>query len=334
MRTKGVPSLQRKVGIVAALVISALLSMAPSAAQTPGEIDQIREQLLADFDPGRLGSGYGAIVSFAVSPDITSATFYPDHGSGVADPTIKVIRVPYRHVFGEDNGGSRPFVQALLAYQTFDALFEPAPDESVDSRWRTYGAAASFGYEVPLSDHLVLLPAVNASYGRVDNRAQYSGTISESVLQPVFQGVLFDWDADVLVYGASVAMDYKQSFGTYDVEVLGGLTYHRVDSFHTSSSFVDIETDITAFDIELNSVHPTGINLGAFPLSVVGLLGNTTLLGPNRDALGFDQFFEAGLALEMDISSLGWKLQSLRLGAKWIFGPDVDGWSLVLGYGS
>ena len=54
------------------------------------------------------------------------------------------------------------------------------------------------------------------------------------------------------------------------------------------------------------------MKLGKYPLAVVALLGNTTFLGANRDALGFKDFHEAGLALEVDVSSRGWKIHTLR----------------------
>jgi hypothetical protein len=48
--------------------------------------------------------------------------------------------------------------------------------------------------------------------------------------------------------------------------------------------------------------------------------------------LGFDYFFEAGLALETDSSQNDWPVKKLRLGAMGIFDADVTGWSVIFGY--
>lgn len=304
-----------------------------SLAQTDDQIDQVRQALLADFDPQKLGVGYAAMMSFAVSPDITTATFYLDESGGVVDPTLNVIRVPYRHVFDADGVGVRPFVQGLFAYQTLESGFDIAPGEFVDSRWKTYGLAASGGVEIPVSEHLVLLPAMSIGYGRLENRAAYSGDLAENVLQPAVAGVLFDWDSNATVYGLSFGVDYKRTVREFDLEVLASVTHHQVKSTNSTSQFIDFDGHVTAFDIEVNSVHPTNWKLGSNPLALVALLGNTTFLGPERDALGFESFFEAGLALDIDVSSKGWKVRSLRFGAKAIFGSDVKGWSLIFGYG-
>ena len=76
-----------------------------------------------------------------------------------------------------------------------------------------------------------------------------------------------------------------------------------------------------------------GLSAIGYRLSIVGLFGGTAIFGPDRDALGFDRFFEAGLGLEADVSSRDWKVSSLHFGLKAIFGADVRAWGLICGYG-
>jgi hypothetical protein len=54
--------------------------------------------------------------------------------------------------------------------------------------------------------------------------------------------------------------------------------------------------------LHAETVHPTRWSFGKFPLALVAQFGNTTFLGDDRDGLGFEYFFEAGLALETDIT--------------------------------
>jgi hypothetical protein len=68
------------------------------------------------------------------------------------------------------------------------------------------------------------------------------------------------------------------------------------------------------------------------PRITMGCLGYTNFLGPNRNELGFQHFFEGGLALESDVSRRNWALRKLRLRAKGIYGKDVTGRSLIFGY--
>jgi hypothetical protein len=305
----------------------------PAKAQTDQDIELIRQAAEDTFDQVGLGIGYAAIVDFAVSRDISSATFYPDEVDGVVDPKLKSTKVPFRFVLGSDDTGRRPFVQGHLAYQTLGSGFDVLPGEYVDSTWTTYGASIAGGIELPFGEHFKLLPVASVGYGRIENRAKFYGPISEALLEPALSELVFNWNANSVVYGVSLGADYRRDVGGFDIEILGSLTHHRIESTSASNEFTDIRGHVTAFDFEVNTVHATPWQLGSYPLSIVGLFGGTAILGPDRDALGFDQFYEAGIGLEGDVSAKGWKVASLRLGVKALFGPDVSGWGLILGYG-
>ncbi|MGB5629967.1 MAG: hypothetical protein WBM57_11405, partial [Woeseiaceae bacterium] len=78
-------NLQQTIGAVdirisiISLLLCLLAGMPLSAmAQTDLDIDVIRQAAEDVFDQVEIGAGYAAIVDFAVSRDISSATFYPD----------------------------------------------------------------------------------------------------------------------------------------------------------------------------------------------------------------------------------------------------------------
>jgi hypothetical protein len=66
---------------------------------------------------------------------------------------------------------------------------------------------------------------------------------------------------------------------------------------------VAYQTFDAGFDIvAVETVLPTGLTIARYPLAMAVNLGYTAFLGPNRDALSFEYFFESGLALEADLS--------------------------------
>jgi hypothetical protein len=333
-------NLQQMIGAVdirisiISLLLCLLAGMPLSAmAQTDLDIDVIRQAAEDVFDQVEIGAGYAAIVDFAVSRDISSATFYPDEVDGVVDPKLKNTKVPFRIFLGGNDTGRRPFVQGHFAYQTLESGFDVLPDEFINSTWTTYGVSIAGGIELPFGEYFKLLPVASVGYGRIENRAKFYGPISESLLEPALSELVFNWNANTVVYGASLGADYRRDIGGFDVEILGSLTHHQIESTSASNEFTSIRGHVTAFDFEVNTVHATPWKLGGYPLSIVGLFGGTKFLGPDSDALGFDHFLEAGIGLEGDVSAKGWKVDSLRLGVKAIFGPDVSGWGLILGYG-
>jgi hypothetical protein len=316
------------------LLLSVVLSAAAWSPQAvaQSDIDGIRDQLAKDLRDVHIGAGYAAIVDFAVSRDISAATFYPDEMDGVTDPKLTSIKIPFRFSLGSEGAPTRPFVQGHFAYQTLNADYELLADELIRSEWKTLGGSLSGGFEVSLGETMKLIPAVSVGYGRIENRANYTGPVGREFLQPIFSNLVFDWEANALVYGASLGLDYRRQYGRVDLEVLGNLTHHLVESTSASTELAEFDGHVTAFDLEVNAVHPTSMTLGGYPLSIVGLFGMTSIFGPDRDALGFDRFFETGLGLQGDLSSRGWKVTSLRLGLKAIYGPDVTGWGLIVGY--
>ncbi len=320
--------------VAGAMICVLFAAWSPHAlAQAEIDFDAIRESVADSIGGVNLGAGYAAIVDFAVSRDISAAVYYPDEVDGASDPTLSAVKVPWRFVFGDAEARTRPFLQGHIAYQTLETDLDLLADERIGSEWTTFGGSVAGGLEVSLGESMRLLPAIHLGYGRIENRATYDGPIAEEFLQPIFSNLLFDWDANAVVYGASLGLDYRRQFGGFDVEVLGNLTHHQVESTSASTEFAEFDGHVSAYDIEVNAVRPTSWKLGRYPLAIVGLFGMTGILGPDRDALGFDKFFEAGLALEGDLSPRGGKLTSLRFGLKAIFGPDVTGWGLIVGYG-
>lgn len=313
---------------------SALLAFCAAVnaqSQSDPAIDEIRQLVMDSVDPARLGAGYAAMINFAVSPDISTATYNIDDEDG-NDPSLMVYRVPVRHVFSSDEQSWRPFVQGNLAYQTLDAGFDIGENESIEAEWRALGGSVSAGAEVRLGENLILVPTIDAGVVRLENDADYHGVLAEALLKPALEGVLFDWEADAWLLGAALGFDYRRALSTLELNVHGSLTHKYIKTYDSSSGSIDFDSRVTTFNVQADTVHPTRMSIRNFPLALVTHVGATAFLGDNRKALGFDHFFEAGLALEADVSRKDWRIQKLRFGANLIFGSDVTGWGLIIGY--
>lgn len=294
-------------------------------------IDQVRQQAIRQVGPDRLGAGYAAMMNFATTPDISAATYYIDSASA-DDPTLNVYKIPLQHEFALEGRDWKPFVQATFGDLDYEAKFDLLPGESVQADWKSYGGSLGLGVKVPLGQGLTFVPALDLGLMHLESSADYRGPVAEAILKPALQGVVFDWDADAYLVGATVGLDYNQSFDSWTVEGRTRLTYNYLNTYDSSSDLVEFDAGITTFTLQIDAVKPIDAQIGGYPLALVGHFGNTTFIGNNRDALGFDYFFEAGLALETDISKNDWPVKKLRLGAMGIFGADVTGWSVIFSY--
>jgi len=298
-------------------------------------IDALRQELRQSLDPASLGAGYAAMINFAVNPDISTATYNIDDE---LEPVLKVSRLPIRHVFKWEEQRWRPFVQANLAYQTLKLDFtvpDEAPifaGESVDLKWSVRGVTLATGVELPFEEYWTFEPAIAVGTAHLSNDASYHGPLFNEFLKPALEGWLFDWDADAWLAGIALKATYQRPLKTFDFSLSTGLDYNHIETFDSSSSEIDFSSQATTLSIQAETVHPTPFELGNYPLALVVDINNTTFLGPERDALGFEYFFEGGLALEANLSREGWPVKKARLGAKAIYGEDVTGWTLILGY--
>lgn len=319
-----------------ALMSGWLLAMAPvpvlAQSGLDEVIDEVRRQAIQQAGPDRLGAGYAAMMNFAATPDISSATYYIDGGSGADDPTLNVYKIPLRHEFTLEGRDWKPFVQASFGYLDYEAKFDFLPQESIKADWKSYGGLLGLGVNMPLSDDLDFVPALDLGLVRLESSADYRGPVAEAILKPALEGVVFDWDANAYLVGATLGLDYRHAFETWTVEGRTRLTYSHFDTYDSSSPQVEFDANIATFTLQIDVIKPIDAQIGGYPLALVGHFGNTTFIGDNRDALGFDYFFEAGLALETDISQNDWPVKKLRLGAMGIFGADVTGWSAIFSY--
>jgi hypothetical protein len=314
----------------AIICFHSLIATIPGSAEQ-AVIDEIREAAIQQLSSENLGSGYGALINFSVNPDISTATYYVE-SEGVNEPTINVYRLPLRYIFELDNSAWSPLVQANFDYLITTAGFDITEGESIDAEWRIFGGSIMFGVEIPVGKNLKVIPVIDGGLMRMESRADYNGTLSNLIVKPAFDGLFFNWDVDAWVIGAGLGVDYRRTLKNVDFNASGSLSYNYIETYDASNDLLEFDSQVTTFDINVDTVFPTGMSIFAFPLAVVVTLGNTTFLGPNRDGTGFEYFFEGGLSLEANLSEKNWNLRTLRLGLKGIYGKDVTGWSLILGY--
>jgi len=297
-----------------------------------GILDDVSDLISAQLGPNQIGASYAALISFAGNPDISAATYYIDAGPR-ADATLSVGRFSFRHSFYEEGDEWRPFVQIMIPYEHLVYDLDTKDGRGIaDPRWDGVGAVLTAGNEYALSERWTFVPAINFGAFRLDSNAGFRGAASESILDPSFSGQIFDWTAYAWVLGGSLWFEHKREFRRFDLEWKSGFTLNHVESFYTTSDDIQFSSEAVILNTSLETVHDTPINLNGFPVSLVLSVGGTAFLGPARDALGFTGYTDYGIAFRADISQLGFPVETLQLGGKMIYGPDVVGWSGVFNY--
>jgi hypothetical protein len=85
------------------------------------------------------------------------------------------------------------------------------------------------------------------------------------------------------------------------------------------------------YSIRAEYAAPTRMQLLERSLDWVAYGGYAGFFGDNRDALGFTSVAEVGGGMEAPLSASGKNSNRVRLGASYLFGPNVKGWTISLG---
>ncbi len=295
-----------------------------------------RDAVRGTFDPARAGIVYAASIDFAVQPDIATADFSLDglEDTGIGDPHLRNARLPLRHRFDLENESLSAFIQGTIGYQdlSMELPLGEGGSDVVRTDWRARGIDIGAGLEYRLTSRWTLLPSLNVGVADLQNKADYGGSPLGPILRPVFEGIVFDWDTNAWIAGAALGARYERPFDRFRLLANMSASSNHIRSFDESSPDIVIRDTASTLDLEINTVHPLG-EFAGLPTELVTVLGATSLVGDARGELGFDEFAELGLALQFELGERSLLPGAIRIGAKAIIGPDVSGWSLIIGRG-
>ncbi len=322
----------RSISNALGVVLLASLATATSSVQAADDgFAALRDAYSRVIASSDIAATYTAMINFAAEPNISSSTLWIDNGQQ-NDDKLKVTKLPLRYEFDLTGRGWKPFVQATLANLTLDETISLLGTEQVKSEWTSYSATLGGGVRIPLAEGWSVLPAMDFGYASLSNDVKYTGPIGNTFLRPLFDQILFDWSADAWLANGHLAVNYLASFRKLDIDATLSGTLSHIESFRTTTDLQTFRKDFGTLSFKIDGAYPLGVSVGGAPLSVVGHLGSSTFVGGKRDTLGFPYINEAGVSLQADISKHHLLASKLSLGAMGLWGDNVKGWSLLLGY--
>jgi len=317
------------------LISSAILMCCYSSSAfsiTPEELEKLRDELKADVSHSQVGSAYGHIISFVSEPDIAASNLDIDDGDDKS--TLDILKIPLQYKLDTGTDAYALTLRANLNYASYkedDVL--PVPEgEQIDSEWEAYSGSIGTAVEIPLAAGFSFAPAIDVGIARFENKAKYKGNVSNAIIKPIVKDILLDWDTNAGFVSAVLGLNYKYIFKQYDLDIRSRYSHTYIDSFSESKDFVGFTDNTDTVTVNADFTHPLDMTVGGYPLSGVAHLDYTKFIGPNRDIMGFSALSGIGYSIRADVSKREWHVESLQLGAKYLTGNNVRGWSIVLGY--
>lgn len=292
----------------------------------------VRAQSTAVTDFGiRLAPAYAQMLNLTIVPDLSTAR-YTVGGSG-SDLRIDVTRLGHEAHWRSIGDETDLYARVTGGYVRFKSTLEatvPSPG-AVATRWTAYGLTGGLAAKRALGHGVTVMAGLDAGAMRLMNDADYTG--GATVLRPTFDGPIFNWGIDAWVLTPQVALGWDPEVSGRTINLQGHLAWSRIATYGESRPEHRFTEGAGVWSIRAEHAAPTGSTVLDRPLDWIVFGRHSGFFGPDRGVLGFSSVSEAGIGLQVPIKASSDASQRIRLGASYLFGPNVRGWAATLGMG-
>lgn len=295
------------------------------AALAPRAAAQATTDEIGDVPVASLVTGLSFL---SLSHEISGATLrVTNREPNVADTRIRIFKLPWEREVDVGSRSGSLYVEAVAAYlEAEDGVSVETPDGlgTVEEDWRAYSGLAGVGWTQHVADRWKVRASLSASLMRIENHADYGGP-GAGVLETAIDGVLVDFDAWAATGIGSLTLVHERELGVVHALVRARHAWAESDVFEStspkqagtsSSRFLNVRADLSG---------PTGLAVLGHDVAWGAFASRTDFLEIDV-SLGFDAVNEVGASLVDEVFGL-------RLGASYLFGPDVQGWSAGISFG-
>jgi hypothetical protein len=187
-----------------------------------------------------------------------------------------------------------------------------------------FGGGARFWF----GDSFSVAPTLMGLYGHSSNDYEVHSAFMRTNLIPATQLGLVDWSINTWTLRPALDIQYLIRFGRNTITLSSEPTYFHTQGFGSSNANVRVNGDSGSIDDKIDLDVPIGIQLFGHELHTGGYLSRTELLGDLKDGLGVAHMNEVHGRLVLDVLHQLWKVQWIGLGASYVDGPNISGWTV------
>jgi Solitary outer membrane autotransporter beta-barrel domain len=295
-----------------------------AAALTPAEINDFKDTIGDRVESltilgGDYGVAGGAFSSTQNKDDNANLNLSKFGGSGV-------IGAP--RPLGSLDIGWQPQVQGSMGYLTAKNHFTEGLLQHDTSENKTFAIQFGGGVRLWFDDHFSIAPTFMGMYGHSENDYTAKSAFALANLSEAKHLGLIDWNADTWTIRPSLDFQYQYTWRRTIFTLSSEPTFFHTESFHSSSSFVDVNGDSETWENKIDVDVPTGVELFGHELRTGGFFSRTDLYGNIRDGLNTDYVYEGHGRLVLDFLDQLWKVQWIGIGGSYLWGSNFTGWSI------
>jgi len=314
-----------EIPIALIMILSSQASAADAITRPSFVID---DSVIKDRKDGIL-----TLMGFTVLPDVTTSSLSINDASS-GDPGLQQTTLGGGFTISKD---FPLYLEGTVGYSRYDSKFfasDGGKTLSIPVKWNSLSLTGGIGWDFPLTENkeLKLRPILNFTFGHIESDASILGRILEERLDLESDSLEFLNRGRMNVYGlgGSIMLDWEHYREDYEIDVELRYTNIQLRSFESDYSSIQGSSDANILSLWTRWRAPTGFTMLNNPVRYVLEGSNTTFLGAQRDALGFNYLSTIGVGFELDSSDYPVFITRTRLLYRYTFGKNVSGYAIGL----
>jgi hypothetical protein len=194
--------------------------------------------------------------------------------------------------------------------------------------FRTFAIEFGGGARFWTSDSLSFAPTVMVLYGHTDDTYSAQSAFGRQNLADLQQLGLIGWNVDTWSVRPALNIQYivalDRALITFSSDPTGFFTHE----FARSNVHVRVGGDSGFVTNKIDLDIPLGIEFHGHELRSGGYISRTDLFGDLQEGLAVQHLNELHGRIVLDFLNQLWKVQWLGIGASYIWGTNITGWTL------
>lgn len=229
---------------------------------------------------------------------------------------------------GNLNVGWQPRLQGNVGYLESTNHLRTSLLAGDASELNTFAIEFGGGARFWTSERLSFAPTVMVLYGHTEDSYSAQSPFGRRNLPELQQLGLVDWNVDTWTLRPALNIQYVVALGRALITLSSDPTGFFTHGFERSSADVRVGGDSGLVTNKIDLDIPLGVELYGREVRAGGYLSRTDLLGDLKQGLEVQHLNEVHGRIVLDFLNQLWKVQWLGLGASYIWGTNIRGWTV------
>ena len=322
-------ALPRAAASLGALLVS-LFPVSSPCQITPEQASQLRNAIGTRVEALTiLGGDYGIAAAnfrstgkftFGESADATVAVTKLGGAGDIGDP----------RPLGSLPIGWQPRLQGNMGWLDGTQHLHSDLVEGDVTELKTYGIEFGGGARFWVNERLSFAPTLTGLYGHTSETYTANSAFMRANLEAARQAGLVDWTVDTWTVITGVDFQYLITLDRTIITLSSTPVYYYTESFQSSNVHLNVHGDSGTWANMIDVEIPLGVELYGHELRSGGYYRWTGFYGDLRDGLHESNLSEIHGRVVLDFLNQLWKVQWIGIGASYLWGPNITGWSAGL----